>query len=269
LILWIAGSLQAQQKFGFVLDVKGDWILNGNGAAKLSKGSSLNVSSVISAANPSDSSSYIVIADRSGNVFDKRNCSNPAACANAIRLPASIGSQQSVASRLIGAAMALISSEPSKYASFVSRGADLEEAVVKLSDRKLELNQVFRNMQTDRYLVRFEKISKNKKDTGALKPFPFTWEAKKPAPLNVGDLSPGLYRVSVLEVSLLEPEGGNEPSGNEAWVLVTTPNNYAKAAPSFDAALNVTRDWGANVKQNAVRQFLRASLEFITTQSSR
>jgi hypothetical protein len=268
IVLIGAASLQAQQKFGYVLDVKGDWIVNGNGAAKLYKGSSLSVGSVITAANPSDSSGYIVLADRSGNVFDKRSC-NAGGCGNAIRLPATIGGQQSMASRLLGAAMALVYHEPSKYASFVSRGADLQEAVVKLNGRKLDLNQVFKNMPADRYLVRFEKIGKEKKDTGALKPLPFTWGAKKPAMLNAGDLSPGLYRVSILEVSLLEPDGGNEPTGNEAWVLVTTPNNFAKAAPSFDAALNVTRQWGASVKQNAVRQFLRASLEFLTTQSTR
>jgi hypothetical protein len=266
MFLLCAVGIQAQQTFGYVLDLRGEWILNGG--SRLSKGSSLSVGGVITAANPSDGNSYIVIANRSGNIFERRNCGN-GECNNAIRLPRAIEVQQSLASRVVGAAMALLSGEPGKYASFVSRGTELQEAVVKLNDRKVDLSPVFKNMQGDKYLVRFEKIGKDKKAVaGPLKPLPFTWDAKKPEPLAAGELSPGLYRVSLLDVSLLEPDGTNESTGNEAWVLITTPTGYAKAAPSFDAAVNVTRQWGTNVKQNAVRTFLRASLEFITTQST-
>ncbi|MGA9998433.1 MAG: hypothetical protein WBP93_23670 [Pyrinomonadaceae bacterium] len=267
-LLLCAGALQAQQTFGYVLDLRGDWTLNGG--AKLSKGSSLSVGGVITAANPSDSSSYIVVANRSGNIFEKRNCSNAGECNKAIQLPRAIENQQSLTTRLIGAAMALVSNEPGKYASFVSRGAELQEAVIKLSDQKLDLSPVFKNMQGDKYLVRFEKIGKDKKSVAQpLKPVPFIWDSKKPEPLVAGEIGPGLYRVSILDVSLLEPDGTNESTGNEAWVLITAPTDYAKAAPSFDDAVKMTRQWGPNVKPNAVRSFLRASLEFITTQSTK
>lgn len=265
LLLCFASNIQAQQRFGYVLDVKGDW--NSNQTGKVSKGAAVNVGSVISAGNPSDASSYIVIADHNGNIVERRNCANSGECSSAIRLPAAASSNQGVVSRLLGAAMALVSSEPAKYATFVSRGSDLKEAVIKLNEQKLDLSPVFKNMPADKYLVRFEKIDKDGSSAPALKPFPFTWDARKPEPLVARDLGPGLYRVSVLEVSLLETDGGSEPSGNEAWVLVSTPTTYTKAAPSFDAALNVTKQWGTSVKQNAVRQFLRASLQFITTQT--
>lgn len=268
LLLLSAASLQAQQTFGYVLDLRGDWILNGNGDARLSKGRSLSVGSVISPLNPSDTSAYIVIANRSGNIFERRNCGNAGECSRPIRLPRAIEAEQSIVTRVIGAAMALISNEPAKYASFVSRGTDLQEAVVKLNDQKLDLSPVFRNMQGEKYLLRFEKVGKDKGATAkSLKPIPFTWDSRKPAPLVTSDLAPGLYKVSILDVSLLEPDGSGESTGNEAWVLVTTPNEYAKASSSFDAALNVTRQWGSNVKPGAVRQFLRATLEFITTQN--
>jgi hypothetical protein len=209
------------------------------------------------------------MADRSGKIFDKRICRNAGECTKAIRLPRSVGGNQSFMSQVVGAAMALISNEPAKYSSFISRDVDLQEAVVKLNAQKLDLSPVFRNMQGDHYLVRFEKIGKDKRVSDKpLKPFPFNWDSRKPAPLLARDLSPGLYRVSVLDVSLLEPEGANESSGNEAWVLVASQNEYDKAAPSFNAAVNVTKQWGANVKQSAVRQFLRATLDFITTQST-
>ena len=264
LILSFSLSVQAQQKFGYVLDIRGEWLVNGS--AKLSKGSALNVDASITPANPSDANSYIVVADRTGNIFDRRNCGS-GECAKPIKLPTTAVAEQSFVSRLMGAAMALVSSEPAKYSSFVSRGADLREAVVKLSANQVDLQEVFKNMQGDKYLVRFEPIGKKKPAAAvATKPMAFNWDPHKPAPLDAPGLKPGLYRVSVAEVSLLESEGGSEPSGNEAWVLVTTSEYYSKAVPSFVAAQNVTRQWGSDVKQTAVREFLRASLDFLTAQ---
>ncbi|MDQ3920541.1 MAG: hypothetical protein M3348_18930, partial [Acidobacteriota bacterium] len=128
----------------------------------------------------------------------------------------------------------------------------------------------FRDMQGDKYLVRFERIGKGASAQAATpKPVPYVWDSKKPAPLDAPGLAPGLYKVSILDVNLLGPDGANEPTGNEAWVLVATPGGYAKAAPSFDAAVKVTRQWGANVRPGTVRQFLRAALEFITNQNAR
>lgn len=264
-LLFCARGAHAQQTFGYVLDVRGDWLLNGN--AKLSKGSSLGVGGVITAADPSDGGSYIVVADRGGNIFERRACANGGECASPIRLPSTARASQSYLARVMGAAMRLVASQPGKYAAFISRsgGGDLREAVVKLDAQRLDVRQVFENMPGDRYLVRFESLGQGRKAGAKPLEVEFDWDSRKPAPLGAKDIGPGLYRVTVREVSLLAPEEG-EPSGNEAWVLVARPRGYAKAAPSFDAALKVTRQWGEQVRQNSVRQFLRATLEFITTQ---
>jgi len=260
----------AQEKFGYVLDLRGDWLANGS--AKLGKGSALNTNSVITSVNPSDTASYIVVADRSGNIFQRRTCS-PGECSNPIKVPATAGNEQGFVSRLIGAAMALVSSEPAKYSSFVSRGGrglgpELQEAVVKMSGDEIDLSEVFKNMQGEKYLLRFEPLVKGKTARGAAKrSLSFAWDPKKPAPLNVNGLTPGLYRVSISDVSLLEAEGGDEPGENEAWILIANPDYYSKAAPSFVAAQNVTKKWGSDVKKTAVREFLRASLDFLTAQA--
>lgn len=267
LLLTCAGTLQAQQVFGYVLDVRGDWVLNGSN--HLSKGGSVSVGGIITAGNPSDGASYIVITDRNGNIFDRRNCNNGGECSKPINIPRAIESQRSFTSKVVSAVMAIVSGDPAKYASFVSRGADLHEAVTKLSNQKVDLSQVFKNMQGDRYLVRFERIGKEKNAAAKPLEMEFNWDTKKPEPLEARGLQPGLYRVSVREVSLLAPDDASDSTANEAWVLVASPSEYAKAAPSFNAAVNVTKQWGEKVKPNAVRQFLRATLEFITTQSSR
>jgi hypothetical protein len=267
LLLASATIVNAQEKFGYVLDIRGDWLANGS--AKLGKGSALNTNSVITAGNPSDTSSYIVVADRSGNIFQRRTCS-AGECASPIKVPANAGNEQGFVSRLIGAAMALVSSEPAKYSSFVSRGIgpELQEAVVKMAGDEIDLSEVFKNMQGEKYVLRFEPLVKGKTVRGsARKSTAFAWDPKKPAPLNVNGLTPGLYRVSISDVSLLEAEGGDDPGENEAWILIANPDYYSKAAPSFVAAQNVTKKWGSDVKKTAVREFLRASLDFLTAQA--
>jgi hypothetical protein len=264
-LLSCAGGAAAQQTFGYVLDVRGEWRLNGGG--RLSKGSSLPVGGTVTAADPGDGGGYIVVADRGGNIFDRRSCGNAGECARPIRLPATAGSGQSYFTRVMGAAMRLMAGQPGRYVAFISRGGggDLQEAVLRLDAQKLDVSPVFRNMPGDRYFVRFESLGRGARAGARPLEMEFEWDAERPAPLGAKDLGPGLYRVTVRDVSLLAPEGG-EPSGNEAWVLVTTARGYRKAAPSFEAALNVTRQWGDQVRQTSVRQFLRATLEFITTQ---
>lgn len=263
MLLCCAQGARAQQTFGYVVDIRGEWSLNGK--AKLTKGSSLSVGGVITPADPSDANSFIVIANRAGRIAERRTCSNGGECANPIRLPASAGTPPSAFSRFMAAAMHLVAGDPGKYASFAHRGADLQEAVLKLDARKVDLAPVFTNMPGDRYFVRFEKIGKRQATAAKPLEVEYEWNSQKPAPLTAGGLAPGLYKVSVREVSLLAPEDG-EAADNEAWVLVATPKGFAKAAPSFDAALKVTQQWGEQVRRNSVRQYLRATLEFITTQ---
>lgn len=263
-LLFCVRGAHAQQPFGYVLDIRGDWLLNGN--VRLYKGSSVSVGGEIRAANPGDGGNYIVITDRGGRIHEQRSCGN-GGCNNPIRLPNSAGSSQSFISRVIGVVAGVIEGQPAKYAVFIHRGAGLEEAVLKLDAQKLDLSRVFKNMPGDRYFVRFERLGKGQKAEAKPVEVEYEWDSQKPAPLEARGIGPGLYRVSVREVSLLASEDEGEASGNDAWVLVTTSRGYAKAAPSFDEVLKVTRQWGDQVRQSSVRQFLRAALEYITTQS--
>jgi len=277
LVIFGAGSVvstHAQEKFGYVVELRGEWLLNGK--IKLSQGSALEVNGVITFANPADRSGYIVIADRAGNIFQRRRCGS-GECSLPIKLPTSISNDQSPTSSLIESTMTLVSSDPAKYDApegrgtrlggfgdrdLGSRAGELQEAVVRLADGQIDLRDVFKNMQGDKYLLRFEPISKEK--AGSAARLPFDWDPRKPVSLPANGLSPGLYRISISHVSLLESEGSAGASGHEAWILIADPDYYSKAAPSFLEAQNVTRKWGNSVKKSAIREFLRASLDFLT-----
>lgn len=262
-ILLIVQNVYAQQQFGYVLDARGDWFLNGNASQKLSKGSALPAGGMIGTPAPSERGSYIVVADRNGQIFDRRQCSNPGECDRPIRLPKSVSSRTSLLSRIIGAAMSLVSEEPGKYASFSSRSAELQDAVVKLIDDRVDLRPVFKDVQGGRYLLQFEQIRRKSRAGAAtpLKPFDFDWDPNQPSSLLISGLAPGLHKVSLLERQGEE----HEPTGAEAWVLISGPSGYEKAASSFQDAVMVTKQWGTKVKQTAVREFLRAALDYIAT----
>src|SRR5947208_12703173 len=69
-VLLLANPVRAQQ-IGYVLDLNGEWLLNGN--TRLHKASSLPADGVIRAGSPSDGS-FIVVADREGKIIARREC---------------------------------------------------------------------------------------------------------------------------------------------------------------------------------------------------
>lgn len=259
-----ATSGDAQQQVGYVLDATGNWFLAGKPSKNISKGSTLPAGGEIYTTSPREKSSYITIVDRNGNFIEKKQCSNPGECDRRIRLPKSVAQETALTSRIAGAAMALLSRELPKYESFISRSAELQEAVVKLSDGEVELSPVFKNIQRGRYLLRFEQISRKDAQRAAtpLTPFPFDWDPNNPSSLVTSGLTPGLYKLALFE----EQGRQYEPTGTEGWVLISEPGKYEMATSSFQNAVAVTKQWSTKVKQNVIREFLRASLEYIAAQ---
>jgi len=252
-------SAAAQQTFGYVLDLHGDWYLNGS--SKLSKGSSVTAGSSITTSSAADGRAYIVITDRSGHVFARRDCSR-GECSGGIKLPDAAAGQSSVTSRLVGAVMSLISDDPGKYVSLISRGgASPEDGVVKLENDRIDLNAVFRPMNGGRYVVTFESsLATNHAITTAPGPLNFDWDPKRPTPLIVKGLGPGLYKMSLMQVNRQE-------MSQPAWLLLAAPRDFVAASSSFNSAVRMTQQWGVRVDQRSKRQFLRASLDFIASQS--
>ena len=260
-LLLCCHAVAAQQTFGYVLELRGDWYLNGS--TKLSKGSSVTAGSSISTTSPADESAYIVVADRSGRVFGRRDCGKHQ-CNGNMKLPASAGGSTSLTSRLVGAVMALISDDPGKYVSLISRGeADPVDGVVKLAASGVSLQDIFRPMPGGKYLLRFDSVAKGTAPvTRDVESFTFDWNPERPAPLIVKGVRPSLYRLSLLEVN------GKRPTGQEAWVLLVTPQNFAHAQSSYNSVLDLTKSWGKQIEPTSTREFLRAALESIASQTS-
>lgn len=251
LLTALVAAAQQRQQVGFVVNMRGKWILDSS--QELKPGSPLPAGGRVQVRDPKGGD-YIEIADRSGQIIITRSCDD-GGCGQIIRLPAS---SPGLAARLFGAAMALLNRDPVRFTVLLSRGGELREAVVKLAGEQVDLSAVLANKSRGPYLLRFEpKSAGTPAGAKPIGPVSVDWDPNKLALVTVKGLTPGLYVVQPLNNEDREPL---EP-GTEAWVLFTTPEKFDTAFCDFREALGVTDQWGDAARQASKRQFLRAALD--------
>jgi hypothetical protein len=131
-------SVAAQNSVGYVLEIEGNWILNG--AKKISLGEKLPAAGMIRRQSASDSGARIVVADMSGKIIVTRNCAVDS-CARPFtlpRLPAASG-----ISGFFSSWMEWFFGSPAKYSAHRSRGGELSDGVLLLqNDGKIDFSSV-------------------------------------------------------------------------------------------------------------------------------
>jgi hypothetical protein len=255
LAVGFSASAAQTQQIGFVLDINGEWFLNGK--TSLHATSKLPAGGVIRASSASDRSFYIVIADLNGKIIEERECRKAGECNNPIQLPQFPG----IISRIFGAVERLLGANPPRYVAPISKGDDLSEAVVKLDGSQIDLTDVFNTIEAAEYFVRFDPIIRRDSPSKAKSfgPIAFRWDPSRSRHLGVNGLKSGLYRLSIME----KHGNGFDDTGQYAWVLVSNALDYGKNTNSFGEALTLTQQWGRRVRSDVRRSFLRASLDLI------
>lgn len=258
-VILLLGAHVRAQDIGYVLDISGDWYLNGG--TRLGKFNRLPANGVIRTDSPSEISNFIVVANRSGSVIARRECKKQDECNNAINLP----EEPSVIKQFFESVMGKLGlqTESSKYTTTASKSSELNEAVVKLENNVLDLEQVFKHADAKTYHLRFEPLGQG--GAAADKPtvpVAFKWDPERASPLGVCDLKAGVYKVS-----LLQPQGeGFDETGMDVWILVSNAEQYESASNQFGEAVKLTGQWGKQVKPNTARSFLRATLDLLAAQ---
>jgi len=138
---------------------------------------------------------------------------------------------------------------------------------VELKDGQLDLSPVFAKKGKGRYYARLRVIPPEGKPASGqwVGPVTVDWGQAKPATVAVSSLQLGLY-----ELAFLERDGEDYlPAGASAWILVSNPDEYSKAASSFQEAVGLTRKWGADVTLEGVRSFLRARLDSLAAKRNK
>lgn len=250
----LAPNARAQSRIGYVLDVKCDWFMN---SRKLARATPVTAGAHIHFQNTNQTNCGIVILNNNGAVLVKRDCNRPGECDQPFNLPNN-APQPSAPARVANAVWRLLWGSPQeRYESTVSRGKNLNEAILELKAGSVDLSPVFKDIEADTYNLRFTPVERPRKGkvSGPISVV-FSWRPPQSPPLRVAGLSPGLFNLNLLDAI------GDQlvPSDSEVWVLVSDPAHYRELSRAFAEAKSLTESWGDEVKPDAKHTFLRTYL---------
>jgi hypothetical protein len=254
-LLAFAPSAHANANIGRVLDVSGEWRLweNGRDVGRIELGQAVTS---MSTARPRSDEGWLVIHLNDDRVI-RCEVGNLGACAR----PLVLRGHSTGSGRFFTAVAYLFVSQPELYELVMARGPgeeNLREAVVSLDGGQIDLGPVFATMHRGLYRLRLSPARTNA--TGKkFESFDFDWRAGAPSKVSIQGLTPGLYRVL-----LLDPQKDDEPKGADAWVLVTDAEKYAEVYAKFQEAAEWSRGWHEGTAQRAERIFLRVYLDSLT-----
>jgi hypothetical protein len=257
MIALLVQNANAQARIGYVFEINGEWVLNGQ-SRSLARSDAVPAGGVIRFRRASFGNSYILIADRTGTIIEKKYCDRED-CSRPIVLRKTDRGYPSALGRIFSAVMSFWRSSPEVYDAKIPRaGGILEESIVMLKDGKVDLSSVFKNKNTGRYLLRF--VSKGRPRLSGLKQVVFDWDRSKQSLLPVPTLKSGLYEIELLSVQdreRLEPR-------EEVWVLVMPPGkNYEATIAEFTKVRADSAQWNVHELAESRRSFLRAYLGYL------
>jgi len=255
-----------------VVDASGEWVLGENSSQIIRKGRGLPPGGVIHRRSSSDAD-YIVIAGPNGKVIIDKKCSIAGACDRPIVLPKTAALDQSISGRVMSALWSFWqTSNPERVEHGISRApvkVPLQDAVVLLKNGSVDLSSPFKLVREGRYMVRLKSLAGHEvvNDGPTLDPVVCEWDPKNPSSLQVNELVPGLYELTIFAPS---PITGNlVPTTDRAWLLISRPDIYERNLSSFNDAVAITKEWGQEVDRSAVQSFLREYLDYLSAKQGK
>ena len=256
----------AQQKVGYVLDVRGVWTLRGDTHA-LEKAKTLPASSLLQNAHPQDED-HVVVADLQGNIIQTirchggvcRECHESGGCYDPIQPLPGPSKQSAAGSALLEAVMELFSEKPDRYSIHRVRGEDSEpvkDGVLLWSDGTVDLASVMAGRPNGVYKVTFTAVGQGRADTVGWqsKPVTLIWRLGARADVEVTDIKPALYVLTI--------EHNDEPQAG--WILLADSANYPKVSMSFaNFSKEIAEKWGSKVNDSTKAAYERVYLQYLS-----
>lgn len=266
-VICISASTRAQQSaIGFVLDLRGDWVADGE---PLQKGQAVQAASRIAlaskSASPKVGESCITITLLDSHVVGCP-CGVGKSCGEPFALPASLTKIAPLRERIIEAAMRLFARQPDRFVPALSRGVSqdvsLQDGVAKLNGRQVTFGSLL-DCKAGSYIIEFQSLIPGHGSTEESSVVESPFECRGPNSLAVSPkrLAAGLYEVSLL--SRTSPKS----DVISAWLLLASSETYAESVDSFSQAKALTGEWDGTVAEDAVTTFLRAYLYSLATSS--
>jgi hypothetical protein len=182
----------------------------------------------------------------------------PFLCARHIARPPDPGVGVGMWQGFAAAVFPLFHSSPERFVAPVSRGleAELSDAVVQLRGGSVDFASVFADLDPGSYTVRMAPLDGfGKTQVSAA----VNWKGSGTGSATVAGLTSGLYRAVRVETN-------GTPTGQDAWVLVCSPERFEKQSAEFSKAVEATKKWPTEVDARAPRAVLRAYLQALSSE---
>ena len=240
---------------GFVLEAIGKWqVASGTAAPRaLVAGQTVKAGDRL-LAGAADDRLVVVMLDGS-----RLACPSDARCAAPLGNGRSEG-KPTVARRLLRAISGLFS-QPERYATTMSRGEELHEAVGVIRKRRLDLGEALTSLPAGNYRVTLQGIDGKGVASGDSYDFDFAITGSGASQKFVGQPTSHEPRLGLYRASL--------ESGADAWIVLAGSGNVHVVREHFAAAQAVARAFGKEVSARATRSFLRAALDGIANDKAR
>lgn len=236
----------AQISAGYVVEVRGEWVLNGSSPVKVSQkvpaGGAIRRRS-------SSADDRIQIANLRGQLIpsasqDCRNrCSGVVSLASN-RTDGTASQDRSYASRILDAitGASLLPSWTNRQA----RGGALSDGVVRLDGEKIDIARIIK--REGEQLLKWRRVEPDG-----------PWN--EPVRLSTTVLSG--FQVGIYEFNLVRSNGGDFELVAASWVMVTSQEKYDSDLAAFNEMKKVVAGWGDAVSAEAKRAYLQGSLRAI------
>ncbi len=243
-----------------VLAVHGHWTLNGGG--EITGSTDLPGGAVIqpqAGAKPDSSWKIILMLRGTGQLIGCKKYDGT--CRLPIHLPQSAGGDPTMnLADNIAHAISISSDHrrflPNHVRSALRGGAVLTERVVTLDGTKLDPNAFVAGAPAGTYKLRLRDIDPAHAPTDDIF-VKFVWDQNHTAPVEVGELKPGVYEVQLFDGS------GSYPRTDPAWLGIVAHGDYAAADARFTSVRTLVASWGPDADPFVVERFLRAGLEYV------
>jgi hypothetical protein len=258
-----------QLKSGWVLDIAGTWVLEGQ-SSPLSRAQTLPVGGVLVNPSPHDDD-YITVANMRGEVFKIirckdnvcRQCVKGGGCYDPIQPLPQGPDEGGPFFTVLQGMIQLFFGQPDRYSIHRARSAAFDlatESVLKLEGKKLDLGQFMRERMSGTFSFEFDPLDSKMKLDANSQPTTVTieWNPDNPKSAIVLGVRPGLYRVI---------DGTNKRPGS-AWVLVCEAANYDSTAATYESFLKSTESWGGEIDHDAKISYQRAFLDYLSRSHS-
>jgi hypothetical protein len=259
------------ESVGFVLSITGRWT---SGSHLLQKGEGVQAGSKIvlvagQGVEPGSQPQILVILFDGTHLLRKCDTTIVACAKNPLSLPTALGSETSLAQKLLAIAARLFLQQPERYFEAISRSGSplagyFTDSIVARTPHDVDLTPLFSRAAVGRYRVEAIRIVRDGRlDYSAAQSLDVVWRGESATiELNKG-LAPGLYDINIFH----NEQDDQDEAASDIWLLVTDQARFATMSSTYASFLAESDSLTPVLGSRETQALSRAALSSLAAQS--